>query len=579
MSTDKQKKDAENNIENSIIDAAYRVTIEPSTLENFEKLWESYIDAKTQSHTPNDFDLRNAPLNLHIDRAIQIIDRIGIARTVNIEAQEVVDAIYGFGVVMDKLGNVLAKNSDASIVLQKSNKFEDYLVGNESKNEILKWTKGYQNTHQESVKFSHSYFSDTLKECCIFTLPIKLGSEIEGNSKIYFLVTSLDFEIEDIYLPYLQKTFSLTNAEAQILLHLVSGKPSVDIARIRKVKKGTLNKQIKIIRQKTKTKSITALVKKTSMILMKLSSVEKQTSRVSSNRKRTAQTAYLRKGSIILRDGRLLDYRIQGHPNGLPVLNIHTLLGNGELTPSANNYATRLGLKFIVPSRPGYGTSERLSINDPRRLVETVCRDLKELLDSFNIPKAIIVDAKYGQKFAAMFPEKTIALICLNSTPLWKPNYIHNYIGRKRNIIKTSMHAPKAVRILARVGQVLINSGQTDVMISGLNKGKPVDEKAMRDLEIYNIVKASMEHMAKQGVDAYAKDVSLMHTDWGDEARKTSLPISIIYGTKCTYLPKSTIDDYYSLVSHSTISPIVGAGTYLMHTHFKEFLDELCIYK
>jgi len=142
-------------------------------------------------------------------------------------------------------------------------------------------------------------------------------------------------------------------------------------------------------------------------------------------------------------------------------------------------------------------------------------------------------------------------------------------------MVKTSIHAPAAVRYLARVGHLLIQSGRERIFLNGLNKENPVDLAVLENDEIYNVLEAGVRHVVAQGVEGHAWDVRLMHTDQSQDIRKLQVPVSVIYGEKCHTLPKAMVESYTSLLHNCRTREVKGAGGYLIHTHFGEVLNEL----
>ena len=62
-------------LENQLIKEAYAATLDPARLSNFEQYWQSYIDAKI-SENPENSNLDDLPVNMHITTALDILERI-----------------------------------------------------------------------------------------------------------------------------------------------------------------------------------------------------------------------------------------------------------------------------------------------------------------------------------------------------------------------------------------------------------------------------------------------------------------------------------------------------------------------
>lgn len=558
--------------EKDVIEKAYEVTTNPEILDQFEEYWEAYLDTLLQNKTDKNIDLTTVPINAHILRAIEIIERMGVLKTADSYAQNIVDSNYGIGFIVDKYGNIISQNVDAKELIDQSMTLSGIDFDQKSFVEISNWIKKPVDCDKQAALFKDVY-TRAGRNVCLFITPLKLIDEDPLSNEYHFLIASVDFDVDYKTLRTIQNRYDLTEAETEILVELLNGRNNREISEIRNVSKITVDKQVKQIRLKTDTRSVVELVRRIGTMSQKMSSVRSQISRESLNRK--LKKGMLRRGFLFLKDGRQYEYIEQGHPRGEPVLHIHTLLSSGRLTPTSEIKCAHKGWRFISPSRHGYGESHRASFSSVMEMVDKSVDDFCQLLDHLNIEKAYILEAKYGQRFAARYPNRVKALICINTIPIWDSSFLQYLSGRKRNMVKTSIHAPAAVRYLARVGHLLIQSGRERVFLNGLNKENPTDLAVLDNQEIYDVLETGVRHVVAQGVEGHAWDVQLMHTDQSQDIRRLQVPVSIIYGEKCHTLPKAMVESYTSQLNNCRTREVKGAGAYLIHTHFDEVLDEL----
>lgn len=563
--------------EKDVIEKAYEVTTNPEILDEFEKYWEAYIDSRLQKDSEREVNLNDEPINAHILRAIEIIERMGVLKSLNAHAQTLVDRNYGLGFIVNQEGQIIAQNQDALKFVKGSLNLNELNFDKPSLSEISKWIKKDRNIDGGDVLFKDVTIKGQNQTICLFIKPLKLIRELAASNQFHFLITAVDFIIDPETVQAIRKRYDLSKAESEIAISLANGMNNSEIANERKVLKSTVDKQVKQIRAKTGTRSIVDLVRQLTQMSFKMTSVSSQVSR--ERRSRRVKIGMIRRSKINLKDGREYEFIEQGHPRGEPVLHIHTLLSSGELIPSSEKKCVLKGWRFISPSRHGYGASSRTNFSSVMEMVDKSVEDFCELLDHLMIDKIYVIDARYGQRFASRFPDRTKALLCVNGTPLWHPSHLQYLPGRKRNMVKTSIYAPTAVRYLARVGQLLIQSGREKVFISSLNKENPTDVEALKKLDIYDVVEKGVRHVVAQGVEAHAWDVGLMHTDQSSDATRLKVPVSILYGEKFPIIPQEIAESYASLLPQSKVRQIKGAGTYLMHTHFDEVLRELEMYR
>ena len=562
--------------EKDLIEKAYEVTTNPEILDQFEEYWEAYLDTLLQNKTDSNIDLQNAPINAHILRAIEIIERMGVLKSADSYAQNIVDSNYGIGFIVDKYGNIISQNADAKEFINQSSTLSGLGFDQDSYDEIANWIRQPVDTNKQAALFKDVQ-NHAGKSVCLFITPLKLIDDDPLANQHHFLIASVDFDVDFETLRTIQNRYELTEAETEILVELLNGKNNREISESRNVSKITVDKQVKKIRLKTETRSVVELVRRVGTMSQKMSSVHRQISRESQNRR--LKRGMLRRGILFLKDGRQYEYIEQGLPRGEPVLHIHTLLSSGRLTSTSAIKCAYKRWRFISPSRHGYGESHRTSFSSVMEMVDKSVDDFCQLLDHLNIEKAYVIDAKYGQRFAVKYPDRVKALICLNTIPTWDSSFLQYLSGRKRNMVKTSIHAPAAVRYLARVAHLLIQSGRERIFLNGLNKENPVDLAVLENDEIYDVLEAGVRHVVAQGVEGHAWDVRLMHTDQSHDIRKLQVPVSVIYGEKCHTLPKAMVESYTSLLSNCRTREVKGAGAYLLHTHFDEVLNELEAYR
>ncbi len=99
---------------------------------------------------------------------------------------------------------------------------------------------------------------------------------------------------------------------------------------------------------------------------------------------------------VALPDGRLLAYRDYGRRGDTPVIFLHAVLSNSNLRESEISAAMGLGLRLIVPERPGTGRSTP----DPAMSFESVGRDIAHLADVLKLEEVYVTGRSSGAPFA-----------------------------------------------------------------------------------------------------------------------------------------------------------------------------------
>lgn len=101
---------------------------------------------------------------------------------------------------------------------------------------------------------------------------------------------------------------------------------------------------------------------------------------------------------IRLRDNRNLGYAEYGKPDGVPVLLFHGTPGSRLLPDGDINDARQLGIRLIVPDRPGFGLSDF----QPERTMLDWPEDVLQLADQLGINQFGVFGVSGGGPYAAV---------------------------------------------------------------------------------------------------------------------------------------------------------------------------------
>jgi pimeloyl-ACP methyl ester carboxylesterase len=157
---------------------------------------------------------------------------------------------------------------------------------------------------------------------------------------------------------------------------------------------------------------------------------------------------------IRLRDGRALAYAEYGSPSGQPIIYCHG-------TPSSrvegglivdNETAAGLGLRFIVPDRPGMGYSDYAA---GRKIVDWP-NDVVELSSALKLDSFTVFGSSGGAPYAlacgALIPDRVRLVGVLGGiAPASAPGVLASMSGQLRMLLRLGRFAPAVVRALFRL--------------------------------------------------------------------------------------------------------------------------------
>jgi pimeloyl-ACP methyl ester carboxylesterase/DNA-binding CsgD family transcriptional regulator len=209
----------------------------------------------------------------------------------------------------------------------------------------------------------------------------------------------------------LQNSFALTDAETAVTLKLAAGLPLKEAAGSLGISVNTARNQLQSVFDKTGVKRQSDLI----LVITQLSVILAATvaDAPQSQASGLSDRDYPPYQFAITPDGRKLAYRVYGG-SGQPVLCFHEAVGGSRLLPGTDAIARDLGLRVIVPDRPGCGFSDP----HPRYGFAPVASDMLYLLDTLGVHRAVFVGvlsgAAHALATACAAPARCLHVLCIS---------------------------------------------------------------------------------------------------------------------------------------------------------------------
>jgi pimeloyl-ACP methyl ester carboxylesterase len=231
---------------------------------------------------------------------------------------------------------------------------------------------------------------------------------------------------------------------------------------------------------------------------------------------------------IRLRDGRLLAYSEYGSMRGLPIIHCHG-------TPSARvegdlildvTVAIELGLRIIVPDRPGMGRSD---FQAGRRIVDWP-NDVLELAAALGLDTFAVLGSSGGAPYAAacgaLLPNRIRVVGLLGGVaPVDGHGVFAAMSPPLRIMVRLARFAPAVLRGLFRLNLRAMSGGGTrgsDRMAASLPEP---DRTLMKRPEIRDGFMACFRESCRQGPRGPVWDVALMARPWGFDLAAIKVPV------------------------------------------------------
>jgi len=239
-------------------------------------------------------------------------------------------------------------------------------------------------------------------------------------------------------------------------------------------------------------------------------------------------------GMIRLRDGRSLAVAEFGDPRRQPIIHCHGVPSSrveGRLLFDAAS-AAALGVRIIVPDRPGIGRSD---FQARRRIVDWP-NDVLELAAALGLDQFAVLGESGGSPYAALIPARVRALGLLGGVaPFDAPGVLAAVHQPLKMMFRLARVAPPILSGLFRLNlRALRGQGPGDRMAASFPEP---DRSLMRRAEIRDGFAACFVEACRQGTRGPVYDMGLIARPWGFDPSTIKVPVLLWHGERDVNVP------------------------------------------
>lgn len=243
---------------------------------------------------------------------------------------------------------------------------------------------------------------------------------------------------------------------------------------------------------------------------------------------------------IRLRDGRALAYAEYGSPRGVPIVHCHGAPSSrveGDLVINAA-VAAELGVRVIVPDRPGIGRSD---FQAGRRIVDWP-NDVLELATALQLDAFAVLGESGGAPYAvacgARIPARVRVVGLVGGVaPFEAPGVVASMSGPLRLTFRLARSAPAICRTLLRLNLRAISSGGARAGERMAASFPEPDRSLMQRAEIRDGFTACFVEACHQGPQGPAWDLGLIARPWGIDLAAIHIPVLLWHGERDRNVP------------------------------------------
>lgn len=213
-----------------------------------------------------------------------------------------------------------------------------------------------------------------------------------------------------------------------------------------------------------------------------------------------------------LPDRRTLSYAEYGIPDGKPLLYFHGTPGSRLEQHPDHDIIKKLGIRLIVPERPGYGHSDQ----QPEGSILNWAEGMEYLMNQLGLKDCVIVGFSGGGPYAmacgCKMPERITRLALVSSVaPFNNPHGTDGMNAQSKALYELALADPEAFETQI---QTLVTDGEMlfQIMTGGLPEP---DSHVFANADMAAMYRGNMIEAVRPGVAGLVSDMLLMPAEWG----------------------------------------------------------------
>jgi len=263
-----------------------------------------------------------------------------------------------------------------------------------------------------------------------------------------------------------------------------------------------------------------------------------------------------------LPDGRRLDVRVSGPPDGLPFVFHHGTPGAATPIRAIERAAHERGLRLITTSRPGYGDSSRQA----GRSVVDVVADTKAVLATIGAERCVVGGWSGGGPHAlacAARLDETAAVLLIASVAPYEAGGLDWMAGMgEENVteFEAAVQGEGRLRPYLEEMREHLRDVTAAGIVASLGSVLPDADRAVLTDEFGEDMAANFREAVRIGVDGWLDDDLAWVKPWGFDLGEISIPTMIWQGSADLMVPFAHGQWLSSQLPHASVHLEAGEG-------------------
>lgn len=561
------------NFADGLVDRVYDISVSPERMEDLIDKWTARLNGGP--YIKNFGALSEPPVFKHVQRAERILrELIALSVEDHDSARDWVENARAAAIVVSRAGVVVAVNAAARATLSLSpgNALSALPVVPDDLALLTELIEHLDTARDTDVRLLR--LKQVSENAPIL---IRIVESVGGDPDQIGLVTSV-LAWPAILSAQLTATFRLTQSEALVLKDLTLGFSVKEIAERTGRFESTIRSHVHALLEKTGTRSQLELVR----VTLGLLDVVEQPPLIAPMRGPPGVSPQPNHyHTLILDDGRKLDYLAIGDPLGRPFLMLPSDMGFTRLPPKAEGWLADNRMRMIVPVRAGYGHSS--PIPKRRDAYEVAVSDMFELCGHLGIERCPILalcdDFHLAIATAIAAPHRVTAIVGIGPTmPANEPKHFQRMPKWTRFMFANARYAPRAFPYLVMAFFQCIRRLGPRRFMQTVMATSEADLRVIEDDEILTAMLQGTEISVGPRFTAHvawaAGALSNYGIDWSAKLKSCPAPMILFAGLEDPIAPIETTREFAAITPLITLHEIPEAGQ-LLYPHWPQFLGQV----
>ena len=251
------------------------------------------------------------------------------------------------------------------------------------------------------------------------------------------------------------------------------------------------------------------------------------------------------------------------------VLMFHGLLQSPELTLDLRRSLGRSGFELLGASKPGYGATDKTARN--ASFMRTSLDDALHLCNEHGAERVVVLGHLFGGHAAIEFclahPSRVSGLVlCSAYFPLQLADHLVPVGVLQKLAMSSGIASAAAHQFIALTAVAYLRYGGSHRYLAALAENSKGDREAIRDEEIFSLLRAGIRHVTGGGASAFLADTSSSNSDWSNLLSLPDLPVTVLHGESDPAVNPRLARLATSRIANARYQEIPGIGQQILHT-------------